>query len=241
MQDYLEVFDFSGTMKREREGRELKREIEERDREMKKDRERKREEKAKKEQWEREIGYKNPEKYWSCKVTQEVAKEYNKEIDFVASARAGDLKGCKLFIEQGTNINANNYLGTALGMAARKGKIEVCKFLIHYKANIDLYDYYGQTPLMHAAGYGNIDICKLLIENGANVNVTRGNLYYNQTIREYENVAKYPEIISLLEEHGLKKIENKEKNSFESESVVYADVSLSGEEYIEDYGSCAIL
>lgn len=110
--------------------------------------------------------------------------------------------------------------GTALGVAARNNHINVCRLLISRGANIDLFNIEGETPLMLATECGRIEICELLIQNGANVNVRRRGT--GQTLRDYAKYlseSKNLEIISLLEKHGLTKLERHEDKKEEVASV----------------------
>jgi len=178
------------------------------------------------------IEYKDHYEYMVKRAGTKEQKQYSKERNFVISAENGDLEKCKLALDQGIDINANNNRGTALGVAARNGHIELCKYLISKGANIDIYtgDSVRETPLMLAAENGNIDICILLLHHGANVNAITDT---GRTLRDY---AKNLKIVSLLEEHGLVKLESKEKSSIDlahsnQETIIHdVNVSLAGQD-----------
>ena len=60
--------------------------------------------------------------------------------------------------------------------SARKGAIDVLSYLINYEVDsnfsiLNLSNYFGQTPLMHAAVYSSNEVAEWLVQHGADVNV----------------------------------------------------------------------
>ena len=81
------------------------------------------------------------------------------------------LNAVKLFLEYGSDINANSCCGiNPLHLAISSGKLDVVKLLIEYNVDINMLDgFLGQTTLQCAVMSGNIEILQLLIDNGVNI------------------------------------------------------------------------
>ena len=66
-------------------------------------------------------------------------------------------------ISNGSDINANSPMGTALMAAVVKGNVEVSKLLLDHGAETNLTDANGTTALMYAVKFQNQDLVKLLL------------------------------------------------------------------------------
>ena len=95
------------------------------------------------------------------------AQEKNEE--FFAAARKGDIAAVKGFLDHGVDVNAKTHYGaTALSYACDKGHVELVKFLIERGADVNQKDtFYGEVPLGWALSHGNAQIVKLLLDKGA--------------------------------------------------------------------------
>jgi len=92
------------------------------------------------------------------------------------AAAAGDLEKVKAFIEEGTDIDAEDKSGeTPLFSAVRADNSEVAKFLIAKGANVNAKDSSGNTPLHFAPERAKKDVVELLIVKGANINAKSKN------------------------------------------------------------------
>lgn len=96
----------------------------------------------------------------------------SKEIQFINASMEGNLEEIKTLLQQSIDINANNYIGTALYYAAKNGHYEIVKLLIEAKADLNCQSntYYKQTPLLAAIYNNHTEIASLLIQKGANIN-----------------------------------------------------------------------
>ena len=82
----------------------------------------------------------------------------------VQATRPGFFEICKLFIENGANVNVQDKHGnTALIAAALGGRNELCQLLINNGADINIVAQYGETALTSAAQNRFKETCKLLI------------------------------------------------------------------------------
>ena len=96
-----------------------------------------------------------------------VAQEKNEE--FFAAARKGDIPAVKAFLDKGVDVNSKTRYGaTALSYACDKGHVELVKFLIERGADVNQKDtFYGEVPLGWALSHGNAQIVKVLLDKGA--------------------------------------------------------------------------
>ncbi|WP_293871172.1 ankyrin repeat domain-containing protein [Flavobacterium sp.] len=101
----------------------------------------------------------------------------------------------KLLIDNGSDINQKNNMGTPLMATVVKGNIEIAKILIAKKANLNETDSNGTTPLIYAVQFQNEEFIKLLLLN----NVDKTKIDKNgKTAFEYAVFSKNEQIINLL-------------------------------------------
>jgi len=87
----------------------------------------------------------------------------------------------KYLIEQGSDINQENWIGeTPLINACKKGNEAMVKYLIEQGADINKENGYSKTPLLKAFRSGNGVIVKYLVEHGANINKKKN--VYGETL-----------------------------------------------------------
>ncbi|MHA1699887.1 MAG: ankyrin repeat domain-containing protein [Promethearchaeota archaeon] len=89
----------------------------------------------------------------------------------IESAERGDLKGVKIALEQGANVEATDGRGmTALIWAALRGHEAVVRELLNAGADVNGTNAANWTPLMEASLEGHLKIVKILLNAGADVN-----------------------------------------------------------------------
>src|SRR5215467_14021541 len=78
-----------------------------------------------------------------------IAQDKDKNEEFFAAARKGDVAALKTFLDHGVDVNAKTRYGaTALSYACDKGHLEVVKLLIERGADPNVRDtFYGEVPL----------------------------------------------------------------------------------------------
>lgn len=113
----------------------------------------------------------------------------------VLACYRGNNEVAKFLIENGSDINGNSKMGTALMSAIVKGNNEIAKLLINKKADLNAADANGITALIYAVQFGNIEILGLLIAN--NVDKTHQDKE-GKTAFEHAVFAGNEEIINLL-------------------------------------------
>lgn len=83
-----------------------------------------------------------------------------------------DLEALKKEIENGMDVNLQNYYGwTPLHIAIRRDRRDMVTYLLEQGADIDRVDGVGWTPLMEAVMDDMTELCAFLIEKGADVTV----------------------------------------------------------------------
>jgi cytohesin len=83
----------------------------------------------------------------------------------------GNIEQVKLFISEGTDVNAQNAAGKRpLHIAARSGQENVVELLIDNGADVNGKDRWGYTPLIWAVWRHHRGVIKLLVTKGADVN-----------------------------------------------------------------------
>jgi len=98
-----------------------------------------------------------------------IGQDKDKNEEFFAAARKGDVAAVKAFLDQGVDVNAKTRYGaTALSYACDKGHVEVVKLLIDRGADVNVKDtFYGEVPLGWALSHSHAQVVKLLLEKGA--------------------------------------------------------------------------
>ena len=133
----------------------------------------------------------------------EVRNKYFDNVDSIlcSAARTGNLKICKLYVENLNIIPKNKYFQyskpTSLHVAARKGHFEVFKVIMKSFKNINPTDENGNTPLHLAAGIGHSHLCQLILSNVKNKN-PRNN--YDLLPIDFAEENNHKAVIQLLKE-----------------------------------------
>ena len=133
----------------------------------------------------------------------EVRNKYFDNVDSIlcSAARTGNLKICKLYVENLNIIPKNKYFQyskpTSLHVAARKGHFEVFKVIMKSFKNINPTDENGNTPLHLAAGIGHFHLCELILSNVKNKN-PRNN--YDLLPIDFAEENNHKAVIQLLKE-----------------------------------------
>jgi ankyrin repeat protein len=84
------------------------------------------------------------------------------------AAKKGHEFGCRLLLERGANVNAQDKYRSGITPLMEGIKhLRVCKLLIAYGAHVNILDYNGYIALSHAIAGGSSKVCELLMENGA--------------------------------------------------------------------------
>ena len=98
-----------------------------------------------------------------------VANAQDKNEEFLAAARKGDVAAVKAFLDKGVDVNSKTRYGaTALSYACDKGHLEVVKLLIERGADVNVKDtFYGEMPLGWALSHGFVEVIKVLLDKGA--------------------------------------------------------------------------
>ena len=98
-----------------------------------------------------------------------VAHAQDKNEEFFAAARKGDVAAVKALLDKGVDVNSKTRYGaTALSYACDKGHLEVIRLLIERGADVNVKDtFYGEMPLGWALSHGYVEVIKLLLDKGA--------------------------------------------------------------------------
>ena len=97
------------------------------------------------------------------------ASAQDKNEEFLAAARKGDVAAVKGFLDKGVDVNSKTRYGaTALSYACDKGHVEVVRLLIERGADVNVKDtFYGEVPLGWALSHGHMEVIRLLLDKGA--------------------------------------------------------------------------
>ena len=100
---------------------------------------------------------------------------YTNMTPLIYASYSGNIPLAKFSIENGANVNANqyDYFGykeTALEVALKKENWEMLKYLVEHGADIEVNDNFGWSPLTSASLNGKFEVVKYLVELGADVN-----------------------------------------------------------------------
>ncbi|MGB8366787.1 MAG: ankyrin repeat domain-containing protein, partial [Candidatus Babeliales bacterium] len=100
-------------------------------------------------------------------------KRIEKEKQFLAAAKEGNIAFCKDYLQEGGNVNAADENGyTALHYAAEKGDLYIVRYLVDAK-HIDLIaqeNAQKNLPIHRAAEYGHEQVVAFLAEYGSPIN-----------------------------------------------------------------------
>lgn len=123
---------------------------------------------------------------------------YSKQTPLMAAATQGQAEAIRFLLWKGADPCIRAERMTALYCVAAFGESpEAVKALLLAGADVEAA-YYGETPLMAAAGRGDLEIVKLLIDRGASV-VAR-NKERAMTVLDYARQGKNRQLIALLAE-----------------------------------------
>lgn len=104
-----------------------------------------------------------------CLLLASAAQAQDKNEEFFAAVRKGDVAAVKTLLDKGTDVNAKTQYGaTALSFACDRGYTEVVKLLLDRGADVNATDtFYGETPIGWALWKGHTEVVKLLVARGA--------------------------------------------------------------------------
>ena len=102
------------------------------------------------------------------KRLQELGFAYS-TLDFLKSARVGDIEGVKAFLDAGMNPNVSERGRTSLMEAAGAGQVSITQMLLARGAIVDQGNDMGVTALAEAAGRGKTPVVRELIRAGASL------------------------------------------------------------------------
>jgi hypothetical protein len=124
----------------------------------------------------------------------------------------GDLKGARLLLDQGSDVNEKDACGwsvgeTALFCAAAAGNLEAVSLLLDRGAEINAKTNWQTTPLDAAVSSGNVQMVQLLLQRGAETSnaqvqvCDRGGFDIEMcTSLQFAQLKGYTKIIKLLEQ-----------------------------------------
>ncbi len=113
----------------------------------------------------------------------------------ILAAYRGNNEVAKLLVENGSDINYNTEMGTALMACVVRGNNDMATYLIAKNANVNLTDDQNTTALMYAVQFKNIDITKQLLAHKADKTITDKK---GKTAFEYAVFSGDENIIKLL-------------------------------------------
>ncbi len=125
-------------------------------------------------------------------------EELNAQL--IEAAKAGNIEDVKRLLEQGAEVDAQDYYReTAMMWAARKGHLKIIEFLVGKGADVNARNNYGWTAIMNAAWRGRVDVVEFLANKGVDVNVKN---YNGETALMKAAFWGNSDNVRLLAEHG---------------------------------------
>lgn len=119
-------------------------------------------------------------------------------------------------VEQGLDINIENYYGRSPLYVQSTGGRDTVKLLFELGADIEKPDRYGNRPLHTAASFFRADTVRFLVENGANIHVENDMkqtpLESSLAVCRNADISKMAEISIILLEAGAKITSDMKKN-----------------------------
>ncbi|KAK0670634.1 ankyrin repeat-containing domain protein [Cercophora samala] len=126
--------------------------------------------------------------------------EAEKTPALIRAAKANNVEGVKLALDQGEDINVRDeeYYGqTAISWAAELGHLEVVKILYERDARLDILDFDGNSPIYWAKVENNLDVVKYFLANIKERDVShkynhgRGLLFLAVEIGSVEDIKRF--------------------------------------------------
>ncbi len=124
----------------------------------------------------------------------------------------GDLKGARLLLDQGKDVNEKDACGwnaeeTALFCAVAAGNVQAVSLLLDRGAEVNAKTAWQATPLDSAVGSGNVQMVQLLLQRGAETNSAQVQVCDHGgfdidtcTSLQYAKHKGYTKIVRLLEQ-----------------------------------------
>jgi len=109
-----------------------------------------------------------------------------KEVDFKYIGKTNELKTIKHLVEDGANIESNDYL--ILRVSSIEGQLDIIKYFIEQGIDIHLNN---DMMLENSSVNGHLDIIKYLIEQGANIHVDDDYPLRRASYKGYLETVKY--------------------------------------------------
>jgi len=145
---------------------------------------------------------------------EDVAAQYGQTLDeyrqaealrnsrteaLVKAVKIADIEAIKRLIDEGADVNAEDWIGSMLHKAAWYGHVGVIKLLLANGADVNAQDSSGITPLLEAVARSNVVVINLLLAKGADLNARdpRGDMPLHRAIRIGDT-----KVVQLLLTHG---------------------------------------
>jgi hypothetical protein len=100
---------------------------------------------------------------------QTTSSAQDKNEEFFAAVRHGDVAAAKALLDRGVDVNAKTRYGaTALSFASDRDSLEMVNLLLERGADVNVKDtFYNATPMIWAVQKGHAEIVKALLDRGA--------------------------------------------------------------------------
>lgn len=137
---------------------------------------------------------------WEFVVTEKGQDPLSREL--LEASYKGDISAVERALNQGANVNVQNYMGdTGLMLATKKEHLDIVKLFLDKKAYVNVRSFGGGTALVYAVVNQNKEIIELLLDARADVNVKinrTNDEYYQKTPLFYAIATGDKEITELL-------------------------------------------
>jgi Ankyrin repeats (3 copies) len=145
-----------------------------------------------------------PYSFWQRVFVDQFSPRHAIEL-MVDAARNGDVRTVRAFLDNGTLVDSQGTLGTALHAAAEHSELEVMQHLVSRGADVNARGRWGMTPLHIAAFHADVAVMEYLISCGADVNVINalGDSPMAKALQAREMAREQSsEALALLAKHG---------------------------------------